>query len=73
MIYGFINIISSYWYNKEKTTAVWDKLKNINSLLNVEEFNKILTEQILKIKIHAIIDTANNNEDYHIIINLLQQ
>lgn len=54
-------------YNKEKTTAVWDKLKNINSFLNAEEFNKVLTEQILKIKIHAIIDTANNNEDYHIL------
>ena len=54
-------------YNKEKPTAIYDKLKNINPLLNIDEYNKIITEQILKIKIHAIIDTENNNEDYHIL------
>ena len=54
-------------YNKEKPTAIYDKLKNINPILNIEEYNKVITEQILKIKIHAIIDTENNNEDYHIL------
>lgn len=54
-------------YNKEKPTAVYDKLKEINPSLNLYEYNKVITEQILKIKIHAIIDTANNNEDYNIL------
>lgn len=54
-------------YNKEKPTAVYDKLKTINPMLNLYEYNKIITEQILKFKIHAIIDTANNNEDYNIL------
>lgn len=54
-------------YNKEKTTAIYDKLKNINPLINIAEFNKVITEQILKLKIHAIIDTENNNEDYYIL------
>lgn len=54
-------------YNKEKTTAIYDKLKTINPLINKYEFNKIITEQLLKFKIHAIIDTENNNEDYYIL------
>lgn len=54
-------------YNKEKPTAVYDKLKEINPRLNLYEYNKVKTEQILKFKIHAIIDTANNNEDYNIL------
>lgn len=54
-------------YNKEKPTAIYDKLKNINPILNIEEYNKVITEQILKIKIHAIIDTENNNEDCYIL------
>ena len=54
-------------YNKEKPTAVYDKLKTINPNLNLYEYNKIITEQILKLKIHAIVDTANNNEDYNIL------
>ncbi len=54
-------------YNKEKPTAVYDKLKTINPMLNLYEYNKIITEQVLKFKIHAIIDTANNNEDYNIL------
>ena len=69
--FGFITKTPFYkkrqLYNKEKTTAVWDKLKSIDPNLNQEDFNKVLTEQILKIKIHAIIDTADNNEDYHIL------
>lgn len=54
-------------YNEEKTTAVYDKLKIINPNLNLYEYNKIITEQILKLKIHTIIDTANNNQNYHIL------
>ena len=54
-------------YNKEKTTAIYDSLKSINPLINLYEYNKIITEQILKFKVHAIIDTENNNEDYHIL------
>ncbi|MBR3482723.1 MAG: hypothetical protein IKH45_07595 [Neisseriaceae bacterium] len=54
-------------YNEEKTTAVYDKLKTINPNLNLYEYNKIITEQILKLKIHSIVDTANNNQDYHIL------
>jgi hypothetical protein len=54
-------------YNKEKPTAVYDKLKEINPNLNSYEYNKIITEQVLKFKIHAIIDTANNNEGYNIL------
>lgn len=54
-------------YNKEKTTAIYDKLKSINPMINKYEFNKVITEQILKFKIHAIIDTENNNEDYYIL------
>ena len=69
--FGFITKTPFYkkgqLYNKEKTTAVWDRLKNINPNLNKREFNKVLTEQILKIKIHAIIDTADNNEEYNIL------
>jgi len=57
-----------WWrYNKEKTTAVYDKFKTINYETNVREFNTLKTEQLLKIKIHAIIDTANNNEWYNIL------
>ncbi len=70
-LFGFITKTPFYkkgqLYNKEKTTAVWEKIKNTNILFNRKEFNKVLTEQILKIKIHAIIDTANNNEDYYIL------
>ncbi len=54
-------------YNKEKPTAVYDRLKEINPNLNLYEYNKIITEQVLKFKIHAIIDTANNNEYYNIL------
>lgn len=69
--FGFVTKTPFYkrgqLYNKEKTTAVWDKLKSINPILSPEKFHEVLTEQILKIKIHAIIDTADNNEDYHIL------
>lgn len=63
-------------YNKEKVTETFDLIKNnfINFknepfaiIKNSEIYNQIKTEQILKIKIHAIIDTANNNSDYNIL------
>ncbi len=60
-------------YNKEKVTEIFDLIKSGYSdelnepIKNTELYNTIKTEQILKIKIHAIIDTANNNSDYHIL------
>lgn len=61
-------------YNKEKPTAVFDIFKNecskfssVANFINSPEYNTLKTEQILKLKIHAIIDTANNNEDYNIL------
>lgn len=52
-------------YSKEKTTEVFDLIKNKNQ--EDEFYNIIKTEQILKLKIHAIIDTADNNKGYHIL------
>lgn len=52
-------------YSKEKTTKVFDLIKNKNQ--EDEFYNIIKTEQILKLKIHAIIDTADNNKGYHIL------
>ena len=46
-------------YNSENPTAVFDTIKNFD--LNETEYNILKTEQVLKLKIHAIIDTANNN------------
>lgn len=52
-------------YNNEKPTAVFDAMKSAQT--NSNEFNTLKTEQLLKLKIHAIIDTAHNNEDYNIL------
>ena len=54
-------------YNKEKPTVIYEKFKAANQSGNLREYNMLKTEQMLKIKIHAIIDTSNNNEDYHIL------
>lgn len=63
-------------YNKEKVTEVFDLIKDefasfenqsFEMIQNSDIYNRMKTEQILKIKIHAIIDTANNNSDYHIL------
>lgn len=61
-------------YNKEKPTAVFDlfkkernKYSDIKDFINSIGYNTLKTEQILKLKIHAIIDTANNNVDYNIL------
>lgn len=52
-------------YNKERPTEIFDLIRNeeVGSLF----YNQVKTEQIIKLKIHAIIDTANNNEDYNIL------
>lgn len=52
-------------YNNENCTAVFDALKEFP--INSKEYNTLKTEQLLKLKIHAIIDTANNNQDYNIL------
>ena len=52
-------------YNNENPTAVFDILKTLT--LNSKEYNTLKTEQLLKLKIHAIIDTANNNSDYNVL------
>lgn len=68
-LYGLITKTPFYGrgsqYNKERPTEIFDLIKNeeIGSKL----YNKIKTEQILKLKIHSIIDTANNNENYAIL------
>ena len=61
-------------YGKERPTAVFDsfnKMFTTNGIMSrIEEnrqYNTLKTEQILKLKIHAIIDTANNNEDCYIL------
>jgi len=52
------------FYNEENPTEVFDEIKNYE--IGSREYNILKTEQLLKIKIHAIIDTANNNEDYNV-------
>lgn len=54
-------------YNKEKPTAVYEKFNAALDSANDFLYNKLKTEQMLKLKVHAIIDTADNNEDYHIL------
>ena len=61
-------------YSKEKPTAVFDEFNKLfvdkdgtQIIVNQNRYNELNTEQILKLKIHAIIDTANNNEDYHVL------
>ncbi len=52
-------------YNDENPTAIFDIIKATKP--HSREYNTLKTEQILKLKIHAIIDTANNNQDYNIL------
>lgn len=61
-------------YSKERPTAVFDEFNKLyvdkdgaQIIANQNRYNELKTEQILKLKIHAIIDTANNNEDYHVL------
>lgn len=61
-------------YSKERPTEVFDEFDKIigqntqdgiQSVIDLKRYNILKTEQILKLKIHAIIDTANNNENYN--------
>ena len=61
-------------YSKERPTAVFDEFSKLieekdgfQTITNQTRYNELKTEQILKLKIHAIIDTANNNEDYFVL------
>ncbi len=52
-------------YNTEQPTEIFEMLDKYP--LGSKEYNTIKTEQILKIKIKAIIDTADNNRDWNIL------
>ncbi len=52
-------------YNDENPTAIFDIIKAVSP--QSKEYNTLKTEQVLKLKIHAIIDTANNNQGYNIL------
>ncbi len=54
-------------YGKEKPTVIYDRFKEATENGNLRDYNVLKTEQMLKIKIHAIIDTSDNNEDYYIL------
>ena len=67
-LYGLITKTPFYVrggnYSKETPTEVYDLYKNV--AIASKEYNVFKTEQLLKIKIHAIIDTSNN-KDYNIL------
>lgn len=52
-------------YAAENATEVFEKNKDLT--VGSFEYNVFKTEQLLKIKIHAIIDTTKNNSDYNIL------
>lgn len=52
-------------YNAEQPTEIFEMLNKFP--IGSKEYNIIKTEQILKIKIKAIIDTANNNKNWNIL------
>mgnify|MGYP004666173027 CR=1 FL=1 len=52
-------------YNNENPTAIFDTIRTV--VPQSKEYNTLKTEQVLKLKIHAIIDTANNNADYNVL------
>lgn len=52
-------------YNKERPTEIFDMIRD--SQIGDPIYNKVKTEQLLKLKIHAIIDTANNNDGYNVL------
>jgi len=68
-LYGLITKTPFYFragqYKQEKTTQVFKVLRKYP--IGSKEYNVIKTEQIIKLKIHAIIDTENNNYDYNIL------
>jgi len=51
-------------YSDEMPTKVFDVLNK--TTLGSDEFNKIFSEQLLKIKIKAIIDTTESRDDYYV-------
>ena len=52
-------------YNKENPTEMYELLAKYE--IGSYEYNKLKSEQILKVKIRAIIDGANNNIDWNIL------
>jgi hypothetical protein len=52
-------------YKSERTTQVFDEL--CLTKFGSDEYNTIKTEQMLKIKIRAIIDTVDNNQEYNVL------
>lgn len=52
-------------YKNEKPTEMFDLLNNCE--FGNKEYNTLKTEQILKIKFKAVIDTAGNNEGYNVL------
>jgi hypothetical protein len=68
-LYGLITKTPFYertgLYKNEKNTEIFYKLSKFN--IGSQEYNKLKTEQILKLKIRAITDTAGNNIDYKIL------
>lgn len=52
-------------YKNEKVTQMFDKLNGCE--FGGEQYNIYKTEQILKVKMHAIIDSANNNLGWNIL------
>lgn len=52
-------------YSKEHVTEVFDMLDAC--VIGSEEYNKLKTEQLLKVKIRSIIDTADNNLNWCIL------
>ncbi len=68
-MFGFLTKDSYYSkgrssYSKESITPVFKALKR--RTLGDPNFNKIVSEQILKIKVKTIIDTMDYRNDYHI-------
>ena len=47
------------------TYEIFDMIRDCQ--IGTPIYNKVKTEQLLKLKIHAIIDTANNNEGYNVL------
>jgi hypothetical protein len=68
-LYGLITKTPFYGrggqYTKERPTLIYDLIKDCE--IGDAKYNTVKTEQLLKLKIHAIIDTANNNEGYNIL------
>ncbi len=48
-------------YKNESPTSIFLAL---NLAIDIKQYNQIKTEQILKLKIHALIDTESNNKNY---------